>query len=230
MIQIDLMIHDDRSRFRMTDCHRDDFGFHGGRRRACGQGYHQPTVTQATNSATTAETQISRDDDPLDGAVGRPVAARARRGRPARAPTARRSRRASAGRAGHRRPGQGGIRLMTPSPRPGPAGARRTSRRVAAARPSISSRIAAAAVSAGTCFASDWCAPLDLDLPSLSPRSPTTTRSGMPIRSASLNLKPGRWSRSSTSTSSPAAVRAVSSAAACSITAAFWIWSGTSST
>ena len=41
-------------------------------------------------------------------------------------------------------------------------------------------------------------------LPSASPRWPITTRTGMPIRSASLNFTPARASRSSTSTSTPA--------------------------
>ena len=43
--------------------------------------------------------------------------------------------------------------------------------------------------------------PLDFDRAVLRPRSPTTTRSGIPIRSASLNFTPGRWSRSSVKTS-----------------------------
>ncbi len=47
--------------------------------------------------------------------------------------------------------------------------------------------------------------------PSFSPRSPMTTRSGTPIRSTSLNFTPGRWSRSSVSTSTPAASSSCSS-------------------
>src|SRR6267378_7993282 len=43
--------------------------------------------------------------------------------------------------------------------------------------------------------------------PSFSPRSPIVTRSGTPIRSASLNLAPGRSSRSSSRTSTPPSSR-----------------------
>ena len=46
-------------------------------------------------------------------------------------------------------------------------------------------------------------------LPASRPRSPTTTRCGMPMSSASANLTPGRSSRSSSSTSTPAAMQLV---------------------
>src|SRR4030095_7325179 len=44
--------------------------------------------------------------------------------------------------------------------------------------------------------------------PSSRPRGPTVTRTGSPIRSASLNFTPGRSSRSSSSASTPAPPRA----------------------
>ena len=62
---------------------------------------------------------------------------------------------------------------------------------------SSSARIAWPAVAAETLWAAASVRHLTSTVPSFSPRSPITTRSGMPIRSASLNLTPGRWSRSS---------------------------------
>ena len=55
--------------------------------------------------------------------------------------------------------------------------------------------------------------------PSLSPRSPTVTRCGMPMRSASANFTPGRSSRSSSSVSRPAASSASCKVAAVRLTA-----------
>jgi membrane protease YdiL (CAAX protease family) len=47
--------------------------------------------------------------------------------------------------------------------------------------------------------------------------SPITIRKGMPIRSASLNFTPGRWSRSSTSTSTPRSWSSICSRSAMSL-------------
>src|SRR5262249_29888921 len=46
-------------------------------------------------------------------------------------------------------------------------------------------------------------------VPFLSPRSPTTSRCGMPISSLSESMTPGRSSRSSTTTSTPAAANSL---------------------
>ncbi len=67
----------------------------------------------------------------------------------------------------------------------------------------ISSRIDTGAAASGTVCAEGWSRHFTSTVPSFSPRSPMTTRRGMPIRSASLNFTPGRRSRSSTSTSTP---------------------------
>ena len=56
----------------------------------------------------------------------------------------------------------------------------------------ISARIDSAAEAAGICLAAASVRHLSSIVPSLSPRSPITTRSGMPIKSASLNFTPGR--------------------------------------
>ena len=170
-----------------------------------GQGYHQPIVTQATKSATTRPKTSAMTIHSTGRSGGQSALGAARR-------TTRSSERPAERDERHRpqqdvrQPGKRGhsahdalaaARALPPllAGVVVPLARRRRSRRGSPRRPRPPGRASPPA----------WSRHLISILPSLSPRSPTTTRSGIPIRSASLNFTPGRWSRSSTSTSSPAA-------------------------
>ena len=80
---------------------------------------------------------------------------------------------------------------MSPSQRRGPGGAPGSNASWRCLAAAISARIDSAAEAAGICLAAASVRHLSSTVPSLSPRSPMTTRSGMPIKSASLNFTPG---------------------------------------
>src|SRR5579883_314952 len=132
------------------------------------------------------------DDDPFDGTIRRPPRAGTS---PDDHQHGERPPERDEGESHQQKIGEPGDRRDAPHDDLAAARARIRSRQDSSCRrrdSSISARIAAPAVAAGTCFASGWLRHLISILPSLSPRSPMTTRSGIPIRSASLNFTPGR--------------------------------------
>ena len=186
-------------------------------------------MTQATKSAID-QAEDQADDDPLDRPVGGPVGARPPRTttRMTNGPPNETSVIAPSKHVGQ--PGD----VATPA-HDGLAAARAwrrswqnaSCRRRAAAS---SARIASAAVAAGTCFASASVPPLDLDRPVLQPAlaDHDAERDADQVGVLELDARP--LVAVVDQDVEPGRRRAPSRApAACSITAAFWTWSGTTS-